>query len=170
MKPNITVLFHENSIPGDGTLSRALSGLNITLPVPAIHIPSDDDDSDPNNNGSSTFLRSATIHLLSSTAQFTLLNPLSTPLSILSLAANATYQSTLVGSILEPDLNYECPLGESTTDKLAVEVGDVGYGVIRRALGGELNVDAVAEVVIGVGGWRGRVFYKAWGLGAKIRL
>jgi hypothetical protein len=51
-----------------------------------------------------------------------------------------------------------------------VEMGQVGYDVIRQALGGELIVDAVAEVVVTIGKWRGRVRYHGNGLGANVRL
>jgi hypothetical protein len=60
--------------------------------------------------------------------------------------------------------------GYTTTDKVPVEVGSVGYDVIRRALGGELLVDAVADVVATIGKWRGRIRYYGAGLGASVRL
>jgi hypothetical protein len=60
--------------------------------------------------------------------------------------------------------------GYTTTDRIPVEVGSVGYDAIRRALGGELVVDAVADVVATIGNWRGRIRYNGQGLGAKVRL
>jgi hypothetical protein len=51
-----------------------------------------------------------------------------------------------------------------------VEVGSVGYGIIRQALGGELAVDAIADVVATIGKWRGRVRYNGKGVGANVRL
>jgi len=56
------------------------------------------------------------------------------------------------------------------TEKVPVDVGTVGYDVIRRALGGELIVDAVADVVASIGEWTGRVRYYGQGLGASVRL
>lgn len=56
------------------------------------------------------------------------------------------------------------------TDKVPVEVGSVGYDVVRRALGGELIIDAVADIVATVGKWRGRIRYDGKGVGANVRL
>ena len=170
--PNITALFHNASILGNPDLSRALAGLNITLPVPSIH------PKNPNKSGgskrSSPFLRSATIHILSRTAQFELFNPLSNIGIILnSLSANATYNDETVGTITEPTLNFpvlEGREGYTITDKIPVEVGSVGYDVIRRALGGQLVVDAVADIVATIGNWRGRIRYNGEGVGANVRL
>jgi hypothetical protein len=60
--------------------------------------------------------------------------------------------------------------GTSTSERVPLEVGSVGYDVIRRALGGELILDAVAECVVRIGEWRGRIRYHGFGLGASIRL
>ena len=123
---------------------------------------------------STPFIRSATVHLLSRTAQFELFNPLSNSgIVIASLYANATYNDEIIGSILEPDFNFPVlpgNAGYTTTDKIPLEVGSVGYDVIRRALGGELVVDAVADVVVHIGKWKGRIRYHGNGVGASIRL
>lgn len=169
--PNVTALFHNNSIEGYPGLSLALSGLNITFPVPSMsHKPKESD----NPKRPSLFIRSTTIHVLSRTAQFELFNPLyNSEITINSIAANATYDDEIVGTIMEPEFNFRVAPGSeghTTTDRIPVEVASVGYDVIRRALGGELVVDAVAEVVATIGKWRGRVRYEGQGLGAKVRL
>ena len=170
--PNVTALFHNASIAGNPELSSALAGLNITIPVPIIH-------SDPSNSFSeskhtSPFLRSATIHILSRTAQFELFNPLDNiQIMLNSLIANATYKGELVGSINEPMLNFPVLAGQegyTTTDRIPVEVGSVGYNIIRRALGGQLVVDAVADVVATIENWRGRIRYDGHGVGANVKL
>lgn len=51
-----------------------------------------------------------------------------------------------------------------------MEVGSVGYDIIRRALGGELEIDAVADIVATIGKWRGRIRYNRKGVGANVRL
>jgi hypothetical protein len=169
---NITARFHNESIQGNPALSRALAGFNITIPVPSIkhHRNKEPEES----KTSSTFLRSATIHLLTRTAQFELFNPLSNiGITINSIDANATYDGEIIGTITEPTFNFEVKAGrdgDTTTDKIPVEVGSVGYDVIRRALGGELEVDAVADVVASIGKWRGRIRYHGEGVGAKVRL
>lgn len=74
---------------------------------------------------------------------------------------------------MEPTYNFVVLPGSegfTVTDKIPVEVGSVGYDVIRRALGGELVVDAVANIVATVGKWRGRIRYDGKGLGADVRL
>ena len=171
MNPNITALFHNDSFPGNPELSSALTGFNITLPVPTIHLK---DPEDSESDTTSPFIRSATVHVLSRTAQFELYNPLSNAEILLaSLYANATYNDDIIGSILEPDFNFPVLAGKegyTTTDKIPLEVGTVGYEVIRRALGGELIVDAVADVVVHIGKWKGRVRYHGKGVGASVRL
>ena len=170
-RPNVTLLFHNRSIEGYPDLSAALAGINITMPVPSIHRK---DEIKYSKDNPSPFLRSATIHLLSRTAEFEIFNPLfNMGIIINSLAAEATYNGDLVGTITEPEFNFEVHPGAdgyTTTDKIPVEVGTVGYDVIRRALGGQLKVDAVAEVVARVGEWKGRVKYYGEGLGASVRL
>jgi hypothetical protein len=169
--PNITVRFHSESFKGNPALSSAMDGFNITLPVPSIHAK-EPDSSD--HKHSSPFLRSATIHLLSRTAQFELFNPISNMgITLNSLGANATYDGEIIGTITEPDFDFPVLPGNegyTMTDKVPVEVGSVGYDVIRRALGGELMVDAVADVVATIGKWRGRIRYYGQGLGASVRL
>jgi hypothetical protein len=170
--PNITARFHNGSIQGNPALSRILAGLNITIPVPSIKHHRNKEPHETKT--SSTFLRSATIHLLTRTAQFELFNPLSNiGITINSLDANATYDGEIIGTITEPTFNFEVKAGregDTTTDKIPVEVGSVGYDVIRRALGGELEVDAVANVVASIGKWRGQIRYHGEGVGAKVRL
>ena len=51
-----------------------------------------------------------------------------------------------------------------------MEVGSVGYDVIRQALGGELVIDAVADIVATLGKWRGRIRYNGKGVDANVRL
>jgi hypothetical protein len=83
------------------------------------------------------------------------------------------YNDEIVGTITEPTYNFEVLPGRegyTMTDKVPVEVGSVGYDVIRRALGGELIIDAVADIVATVGKWRGRIRYDGKGVGANVRL
>ena len=78
-----------------------------------------------------------------------------------------------MGTIFEPEYNFPVLPGRegtTTTEKIPVGVGSVGYDVIRRALGGELVIDAVADVMASVGAWTGKVRYHGKGLGAQVRL
>jgi hypothetical protein len=168
---NITARFHKGSLPGNPALSAALDGLNITLPVPSIHLK---DPASTKKPPPSPFLRSATVHLLSRTAQFELYNPLvNAGITIVSLMANATYDNETIGTITEPEFDFAVLPGRdgfTETGKIPVEVGTVGYDVIKRALGGELVVDAVADVVAKIGKWVGNIQYHGQGLGASVRL
>ena len=93
-------------------------------------------------------------------------------INIDSLAANATYKEELIGTITEPVFDFFVSAGSegyTTTDRIPVEVGSVGYSVIRKALGGQLVVDAVADIVATIGQWRTRIRYNGKGMGANIR-
>lgn len=64
------------------------------------------------------------------------------------------------------------PPGVSTSPRLPVDwtLGGVGYEALRAAVGGRLRLDAVAEVGVGVGAWRQRVWFVGRGIGAGVRL
>ena len=70
------------------------------------------------------------------------------------------------------DLPFEVPPGASTTPRLPVDwgLGGVGYDAVKKALGGGLKLDARANVKVGIGKWRGELWYEGRGLGATIRL
>lgn len=112
------------------------------------------------------------MHLLTSTALFTLASPLaSTTLYITSLNATAFYEGHPSGKILY-ELPWAVPPGLSESPRLPVEwsLGSVGYEAIRRALGGTLRLSAVADVGVRIGEWRERVWYRGGSIGASVRL
>ena len=119
------------------------------------------------------------MHLLTSTAQFTLLSPLPhKTLYITHLNATALYSpptdpdsSYEVGSIIH-DLPFAVPPGTSTTPRLPVDwdLGSVGYEAVRKALGGNLKLNARAEVGVRVDNFETSVWFRGGGIGAKIRL
>jgi hypothetical protein len=89
---NLTLRAHKESIPGMPNLSNALAHLplEVTLPVPQLQFP--DDEGRTASEGTtmrhgSRFLVSAKFHVLSSTAQFTLRNPLNESVIITELEA-----------------------------------------------------------------------------------
>ncbi|PIA93479.1 hypothetical protein CB0940_04902 [Cercospora beticola] len=155
-------------------------------------------DGDDEDNGDSKkrkspsgphFIRDATMHLLSSSATFLLLSPLQhSTLVITDLNATAFYNDDPasnpdsfgdpVGNILY-DIPIAIPPIKETPDgkgyltpKLPVEwrLGSVGYGAVRKALGGELKLAARADVGVRLGRWREEMWYMGQGLGVKIRL
>jgi hypothetical protein len=113
------------------------------------------------------------MHLFTSTATFTLLSPLpKTTLYITSLNATALYNHTNpVGTIIH-DLPFAVPPGISTTPRLPVDwdLGSVGYEAVRKALGGNLKLDAEAEVGITFGKFEVSVWFVGGGIGAKVRI
>jgi hypothetical protein len=190
----ITLQMHERSIPGNPKLSRALSRFPIEVaaphitPKPSPSDPSDPDDGDGDDEDrdpSPHFIRDATMHLLSSSATFLLLSPLQhSTLVITDLNATALYRPSPdedfeeVGKIIY-DLPLAVPPVKETpehagylTPRLPVDwsFGSVGYGAVKRALGGSLKLNARAEVGVRLGRWTERVWFVGGGLGVRIRL
>lgn len=181
---------HEDSFPGNPKLGRALSNFPIEVAAPRLSaakrpsdddpdFPSDPDDGDDEEEGGPHFIKDATMHLLTSTATFTLLSPLHhSTLYITHLNATALYHSDNVGQILydEPfgvPPVEETPNGEGyETPRLPVEwsLGGVGYGAVKKALGGTLRLGARAEVGVRLGRWREGLWFRGRGLGVRIRL
>ena len=113
------------------------------------------------------------MHLVSSTATFTLLSPLHhETLTLTHINATALYNHTEpVGKILY-DLPFAVPPGASTSPRLPVDwsLGSVGYDAIRQALGGTLKLDARATVGVRVGRWEQEVWFIGRGIGASVRI
>lgn len=109
----------------------------------------------------------AQIHVVSSSATFVLMSPVT--LFITSIAAAAFHNGTEVGT-----LDWEYPFvvseGESTTPKLPVDWRIDGLKTIREALGGSLKLDATANVGVSIGQWKEELWYRGRGIGAKIRI
>ncbi|KAF3766009.1 hypothetical protein M406DRAFT_97430 [Cryphonectria parasitica EP155] len=173
----LSVRAHRNSIPGQPLIGEALSHFNITIPTPHLALPGDDDDDnddpDAKPDRRTHFIREATFHLLSSSAQFTLASPLRyNTIYLEHINATAYYNHTEpVGRIIH-DLPFAAKPGLSQTPKLPVDwsVGSIGRDKVRKALGGELKLDAVATVGVRIGEWRERVWFIGRGIGAHIRL
>lgn len=112
------------------------------------------------------------MHLLTSTASFTLLSPLkSSTLYVTYLDATAFYHGDEVGHIY-CDLPFAVPPGATTSPRLPVtwNIGSVGYDAVRGALGGTLKLAARADVGIMLGKWEERIWYQGRSIGARIRL
>lgn len=67
---------------------------------------------------------------------------------------------------------FEVPPGVSETPRLPVDwdLGSVGYDAVKKALNGELKVEAKAKVGVRVGRWREKVWYVGKGIGARVQL
>ena len=108
----LTLRTHSGTIPSQPALGRALSKFEIELATPRLHAPSPGNPEDPGSpaNGSDThFIKDATMHLITSTATFTLLSPLRhSTLYIEGINATAFYEGADVGKI-EYDLPFAVP-------------------------------------------------------------
>jgi len=112
------------------------------------------------------------MHLITSTATFTLLSPLRTStLYVTYLNATAFYHEDKVGHI-DYDLPFAVPPGATTSPRLPVQwnLGSVGYDAVKGALGGTLRLAAKATVGVKLGEWEERIWYRGKGIGANIRL
>ncbi|KAL8930212.1 MAG: hypothetical protein Q9208_000829 [Pyrenodesmia sp. 3 TL-2023] len=172
----LTLRTHAHSFPSQPRLGAALSTFNVTIPTPLLKPPPNPnhpyDPEEPPPTPGPHFIDDAIFHLITSTAVLTLLSPLPhTSLYITSVSATASYNNTPIGSI-DYDLPFEVPPGVSETPRLPVawDLGSVGHEAVKKALNGELKVDAEAKVGIRVGAWRERVWYTGKGIGAKVRL
>lgn len=131
------------------------------------------------------FIKDATMHLLTSSATFLLLSPLHhSTLVITHLNATAFYRPSPtepadpVGDIIYDERLAVPPLEDTDggqgweTPRLPVDwsLGGVGYGAVKKALGGTLKLEARADVGVGIGRWRESVWYQGKGLGVRIRI
>lgn len=133
--------------------------------------PIDDPIEDPDDDAPH-FIDDATFHLLTSTATLTLLSPLPhTALYITSIDATAYYNHTLPVGRVVYDLPFKVPPGVSTTPHLPVDwtLDGVGFEAVKKALGGDLKLDAEAVIGIRVGLWQEKIWFKGKGVGAKVR-
>lgn len=163
----ITIRTHAGTIPSLPSLGASLSRLNFTLDAPKLSLPGKSEDDKTH------FIRDATFHLWSSTAQFTLVSPLKkNMLYIEHVNATALYNHTEVIGTIEYDLPFAAPPGESKTPRLPVawDLDSVGYDKVEEALGGRMKLDARAVVGVRLGRWRERVWYWGRGIGAAVRL
>lgn len=150
----------------------------MTFPVPHLstpHDPSDGDDPDDGEDGerkSPHFIRDATMHLISSTASFSFMSPFtSTTMYITALNATAYYRDHPSARIIY-DLPFAVPPGLSESPRLPVDwsFGSIGYGAIRKALGGQLKLSAFAYVGVQIGDWRENIWFQGGKIGANVRL
>ncbi|PYH77195.1 hypothetical protein BO82DRAFT_345406 [Aspergillus uvarum CBS 121591] len=172
----VTIRTHEKSIPALPGLGRALSRLSLDVQIPRIPVPQAPGHEPDAGNGSMGFIQGATMHLWSSTAEFTLSSPFpNTTIEITSIDAQAFYQAESeeaeVGSI-DYRIPFPVPPGLSVTPRLPVDLklGGIGYDALRRALGGSLQLDAVAKVGVQIQHYRDWVVYHGKGIKAKVKL
>jgi len=178
---NTTLTFrtHKGTIPSQPALGEALSKFEVDIPTPRFSNPDtgDGDDDDDDDDGGEDpkrlhFIKSATFHLWSSTATFTLVSPLQhNELCIEAINATAFYNHTEpIGKIMH-DIPFSVPPGLSTTPRLPVDWSpdSVGYDKLKNALGGGLKLDAEADVIVRLENFREKVWYKGGGIRGHVR-
>ncbi|KAF3007725.1 hypothetical protein E8E13_009752 [Curvularia kusanoi] len=171
---SLTMQAHNGTIPSQPALGHLLSQFPITVPAPHMSTddPGDGGDAPPSDGKNTHFIRSATMHIISSTALFTLFSPFkSTTMYLTSLNATAFYEGHEAGKILY-DLPFAVPPGLSESPRLPVDwsFGSLGYEAIKKALGGQLKLNAFAIVGVRIGQWRETIWYKGGKIGANVRL
>ena len=107
------------------------------------------------------------MHILSSTATFTLSSPFT--LTVSSIAAKAFHNGTKIGTI-DYEYPFEVQKGDTESPRLPVDWNLDDHSIVRDALGGTLKLDAKAEVGVQIGHWKEKIWYEGHGIGAKIRL
>ena len=113
------------------------------------------------------------MHLLTSTATFTLISPLpKTTIYITSVHAIAFYNHTIPVGLLDHELPFAVPPGKSTTPRISViwNINGAGYDVIHDALGGTLKLDAKANASVKIDNWEERLWFVGGGIGAHVWL
>ncbi|RAL09018.1 uncharacterized protein BO97DRAFT_445840 [Aspergillus homomorphus CBS 101889] len=172
----VTVRTHEKTIPALPGLGRALSRLGLEVQIPHVPVPQAPGHQPDAGKGSMGFIQDATMHLWSSTAEFTLSSPFpNTTIEITSVDAQAFYQAESeeaeVGTI-DYRIPFPVPPGLSVTPRLPVDLnlGGIGYDALKRALGGSLELDTVAKVGVQIQHYREWVMYHGKGIKAKVKL
>ena len=113
------------------------------------------------------------MHLLSSTADFTLLSPFRhTTIYLTYINATAFYNHTDPVGVITYDLPIEVPPGATKTPRLPVDwsLGSVGYDAVKDALGGTLKLAAKANVSVRIDQWVQLVHFEGDGIGAHIQI
>lgn len=171
---------HAGTIPTYPAVGKALSQFEIEVPTPHLSVPQAPREPDPGSGANDTethFIKDATMHLITSTATFTLLSPLRrSTLYVEAINATALYKGDDVGRI-EYDLPFAVPPVDKegngiTTPRLPVDwsLGSVGYEAVKNALGGTLKLAASADVTVRLGKFRETIWFKGRGIGAHVRL
>lgn len=165
----VTIQTHKGTIPALPSLGEALSATPINISIPQLSTPGSPED----GKGGTHFIQDATLHLWSSTADFTLFSPLNqTSLTITSIEATAFYEEDEPLGRIRHYKHFDVPPGISQTPRIPVDLvlGGVGYDALRKALGQSLEMDTVAKIGIQVLHYTDIVLYRGKGITANIRI
>jgi hypothetical protein len=124
---SVTLQAHNGTIPAQPGLSHLMSKYPITLPAPHLSQPKEPGEGDGDGDGDDDeppkdhFIQSTTMHLISSTATFTLNSPFQrTTMFITHMNATAYYEGHSAGEILY-DLPFAVPPGLSESPRIPVD-------------------------------------------------
>ncbi|KAF7586763.1 hypothetical protein BBP40_008356 [Aspergillus hancockii] len=166
---SVIIRSHEGTIPALPKLGKALSRLGLEVQIPRIPVPGNPDGED----GKPRFIQDSTLHLWSSTAEFTLSSPLvNTTIEINSVEANAFYQKHEEVGKINYYIPFSVPPGLSQSPRLPVEMklSGIGYDALKKALGGSLKLDAVAKVGVQIRQYSTTIIYHGRGITARVTL
>ncbi|EFQ98725.1 hypothetical protein MGYG_01743 [Nannizzia gypsea CBS 118893] len=161
----VTLKAYTNTIPSLPRLGKALSKVEIEVPLPKLHLPGQGD----GNSGS--LIKDATLHLLTSTADFTIMSPLSSEtLYITHINATSFFNHTSPVGTIQYDMSFAVPPGSSLSPRLPVhpDLTGAGYQALKDALGGALHLDLLADIGVRLGEYRQTVDYTGQGIGINV--
>ncbi|KAL6234197.1 hypothetical protein BDW75DRAFT_212950 [Aspergillus navahoensis] len=167
---------HEGTIPALPKLGQALSRLGFEVQIPNLsrgRNPNSDPDQPGQDDGHEGFIQDATLHLWSSTAEFTLFSPLNhTILEVTSIDAQAFYEHDHEVGAINYSIFFSIPPGLSHSPRLPVELdlSGIGYDAVKRAVGGTLDLDTVAKVGVRIEKYIDTVHYRGKVIKANIKL
>ncbi|CAH2447189.1 Hypothetical protein PP7435_CHR1-1312 [Komagataella phaffii CBS 7435] len=167
----VTIEGHDRSIPTSPLLSQVLKNLSVTLPIPQI-VYEEHKILSSNPDYQSGFILDSTMHLMSSEIEFTVYNPISNSEAfVLIQNAKASYEGTVLGYIGR-EQSLIIPPGVSTTPRIPIRYATSGIGadILRKAVNGELKVDAQAVVEFGLQSFKLQLIYHGKGMRSNIRL
>lgn len=90
-------------------------------------------------------------------------------MQVSSIHSTATYNGSEIGTI-DWEYPFEVVPGDNLTPRLPLNWNTPGAGLIRDALGGNLKIDAFANIGIKIGKWRQDIWYESLNTGAHVRL
>ncbi|ANZ77053.1 BA75_04065T0 [Komagataella pastoris] len=167
----VTIEGHDRSIPTSPLLSQVLKNLSVTLPIPQI-VYDEHKILSSNPDYQSGFILDSTMHLMSSEIEFTVYNPISNSEAFVLIEnAKASYEGTVLGYIGR-EQSLIIPPGVSTTPRIPIRYATSGIGadILRKAMNGELKVDAQAVVEFGLQSFKLQLIYHGKGMRSNIRL
>ncbi|CDK28105.1 unnamed protein product [Kuraishia capsulata CBS 1993] len=179
-RPAITVVGHSGSFIDSPSLSQSVDGVGIDIRLPEFVYEPEEKISTVDSNESkditiqdepSGFIISSTMHIMTSEIEFTVFNPIvNSEVFINILEARAMYEGTTLGYI-NKEQRLLIPPGLYKTPRIPITyAGGIGGSILRKALNGNLKVEATAIFKFKLDKFRLDLMYHGSGLSTNIRL